>query len=63
MNNPATAPQSPCISICTLDDADVCMGCNRSLDEIIEWTMMDDAEKRAVLDNVERRASLREQVG
>lgn len=63
MSNPATAPQSPCISICTLDDADICMGCYRSLDEIIDWTMMDDSQKGLVLENVERRAAAHEQVG
>ena len=54
-------PQSPCISICTLDDDDVCMGCYRSLDEIVDWTMMSDDEKRTVLGNVAERAALRSQ--
>ena len=27
---------SPCIGTCTLDENDVCIGCNRSIKEIIE---------------------------
>ncbi|MEN7342300.1 MAG: DUF1289 domain-containing protein [Pseudomonadota bacterium] len=57
------SPQSPCISVCTLDEDNVCMGCFRTLDEIIDWTMLDDAEKQAVLDNVATRAAGREQYG
>ena len=56
-------PQSPCISICTLDDQDVCLGCLRTLDEIIDWTMLDDAAKRAVLERVAARSQQREQAG
>jgi predicted Fe-S protein YdhL (DUF1289 family) len=37
-----TAPVvSPCIRRCTLDEADVCIGCGRSLQEILDWTAMD----------------------
>jgi uncharacterized protein len=46
---------SPCVRLCTLDDADVCLGCFRSLDEIRDWTQLDSAARRAVLDNAERR--------
>ena len=56
-----TKPQSPCISLCTLDEDDICMGCLRSLDEIVDWTMLSDDEKRAVLANVAERAALRNQ--
>ena len=27
---------SPCIGTCTLDENDICIGCNRHIDEIIE---------------------------
>ena len=26
---------SPCIGVCTLDENDICIGCNRHIDEII----------------------------
>lgn len=31
------APASPCVRRCTLDPDDLCVGCGRTLDEILEW--------------------------
>ena len=42
-------PQSPCISVCVLDDTDICQGCFRSADEITDWLMANPGEKRAIL--------------
>jgi uncharacterized protein len=40
---------SPCISVCRMDDrSGWCEGCLRTLDEIAEWSLLDDAAKRAV---------------
>jgi predicted Fe-S protein YdhL (DUF1289 family) len=44
-----TAPMSPCISICVLDEADTCTGCFRTLDEIVDWPSMSPAQKRDVV--------------
>lgn len=44
-----TTPQSPCISVCVLDDGDICMGCYRSASEITDWFMASDEQKREVL--------------
>ena len=50
---------SPCTSVCRMDAATGwCLGCLRTIDEIIAWSTLDDAGKRIVwraLD--ERRAS------
>ncbi|WEK41978.1 MAG: DUF1289 domain-containing protein [Candidatus Sphingomonas colombiensis] len=35
----------------------LCLGCHRTLDEIARWSTMSDAEKRAVLADVDERAS------
>ena len=41
---------SPCISVCEMLPASgVCAGCFRTLDEIAAWSVLDDADKRAVL--------------
>jgi predicted Fe-S protein YdhL (DUF1289 family) len=40
---------SPCVRNCCLDDHDVCMGCGRSLEEIVAWGTASDADKRAIL--------------
>ncbi|MEZ5571729.1 MAG: DUF1289 domain-containing protein [Halioglobus sp.] len=42
-------PRSPCISVCVLDEHDVCLGCYRSADEITDWSMSSNEEKREVL--------------
>jgi len=42
-------PVSPCIQVCTLDDNQVCIGCGRTVDEIIDWTRMTAVQKWAVL--------------
>jgi hypothetical protein len=40
---------SPCVRNCCLDDDNVCMGCGRSLQEIVQWGTASDAEKTAIL--------------
>lgn len=51
-------PQSPCISVCLLDEKDICVGCYRSADEIMDWFMADDQGKRDILKRArERRAA------
>jgi predicted Fe-S protein YdhL (DUF1289 family) len=47
---------SPCIGICALDDDDICIGCNRSIDEICAWGGASEDEKRAILEQVDARA-------
>jgi predicted Fe-S protein YdhL (DUF1289 family) len=51
-------PRSPCIRHCCLDEADVCLGCGRHVDEITGWHVADDGAKREILDRArERRAA------
>jgi predicted Fe-S protein YdhL (DUF1289 family) len=48
--------KSPCVEICQLDmSSDICLGCFRTMDEIAGWVEMTDAEKRHVLESVEKR--------
>ena len=47
--------RSPCISVCVLDENDVCMGCYRSAEEVTDWFMAGDEEKRAIMQRVEQR--------
>lgn len=42
-------PQSPCVSICVLDDKDICQGCFRSAEEVTDWFMSSDERKREIL--------------
>ena len=54
----ATQPvKSPCIEVCSLNHEDVCIGCYRTANEIIEWFSAPDERKREILVSVnERRA-------
>jgi len=40
---------SPCISVCLLDEHDICVGCYRSSDEITQWMACGNEEKQAIL--------------
>ena len=40
---------SPCVRNCCLDDDNVCMGCGRLLEEIVQWGTASDSDKRAIL--------------
>jgi len=43
------AVPSPCVSLCTLDDArTLCRGCGRTVDEITRWRTMSTQERCAV---------------
>ena len=55
---PAAMP-SPCISICQMDpQADVCLGCYRTRQEIASWSSMNAEEQLALLAILnERRAA------
>lgn len=46
---------SPCVSICALDDKDICVGCFRSGTEISQWGKMDNEQKKNVLKNIAQR--------
>ncbi|HHH43575.1 MAG TPA: DUF1289 domain-containing protein [Gammaproteobacteria bacterium] len=46
---PAATVPSPCIRNCCLDENDICMGCFRSLDEIIAWGTADDEARQNIL--------------
>jgi predicted Fe-S protein YdhL (DUF1289 family) len=51
-------PASPCVDICTLDDENVCLGCHRTIGEIIDWSRMSAAQQWRVIDALPaRRAS------
>ena len=48
-------PRSPCISVCVLDDQNICTGCYRSAEEITDWFMATDEQKREILRRVRER--------
>jgi len=45
---------SPCTGICRVNEANICMGCQRTLEEIAAWNRMEEHERQVVLDRLER---------
>ncbi|MDX2350582.1 MAG: DUF1289 domain-containing protein [Porticoccus sp.] len=48
---------SPCISICAMDEKDLCIGCYRTSKEIRDWLLMEDDERLDVIVKASERAS------
>jgi predicted Fe-S protein YdhL (DUF1289 family) len=51
--------ESPCVKICVIHpEARICVGCRRSMDEIARWSAMTSKERRAIMAELQGRASL-----
>ena len=50
---------SPCRRQCCLDDQDICLGCGRTLQDILEWGKADGPRKRAICAAAEARLQQR----
>ncbi|MBH2000609.1 MAG: DUF1289 domain-containing protein [Sphingomonadaceae bacterium] len=49
----ATPLVSPCRNLCALDrDRTACIGCGRTIDEIVHWRQLTDAQRAAVMTRV-----------
>lgn len=46
---------SPCVRNCCLNEDDICLGCFRSLEEIVGWGQSTEERKREVLKLVQNR--------
>jgi hypothetical protein len=56
MRVPEAPVPSPCISVCTMDKATgLCAGCLRTLDEIAQWSVLNEADKRALWQRLQER--------
>ena len=52
----ASQVPSPCVAICRMDESTGwCVGCQRTIDEIAVWGVLDDEEKREVWRLIEQR--------
>jgi predicted Fe-S protein YdhL (DUF1289 family) len=40
---------SPCVSVCRIDDNDMCEGCGRTIKEIREWSIYSDKRRATVM--------------
>ncbi|MCF8007904.1 MAG: DUF1289 domain-containing protein [Methylovulum sp.] len=48
---------SPCIRKCCLDSHNICVGCFRSLEEIMSWSEASAQERLRYIDNARLRAN------
>lgn len=47
---------SPCAAVCIINtETRFCLGCYRTIEEIGAWTMMDDDQRRAVVEELKAR--------
>ncbi len=51
-------PPSPCVNICTLDEQQICLGCRRTLDEIVRWSGMSAEEQWRVVASLPQRPGI-----
>ncbi|PXX95748.1 DUF1289 domain-containing protein [Marinifilum breve] len=51
------AIKSPCIKICRQDSNGVCFGCQRTTEEIGNWSLYNDDEKKEVLEKARKRTN------
>ena len=52
VNKINTEVASPCVRNCCLDEQDICLGCNRHIDEIMAWRKLGNEEKQSDTDTV-----------
>tara|TARA_R110000782_G_scaffold49668_18_gene108091 strand:- start:1016 stop:1210 length:195 start_codon:yes stop_codon:yes gene_type:complete len=48
MNN-TNDVQSPCVRNCCLNEDDICMGCFRTIAEIVSWSESNNEERKTIL--------------
>ncbi|MGL4476032.1 MAG: DUF1289 domain-containing protein [Shewanella sp.] len=55
-NQPHVQPAlTPCISLCGLNSDGFCRGCARTIDEISQWRLLSDEDKRTIMAELPRR--------
>jgi predicted Fe-S protein YdhL (DUF1289 family) len=52
------APASPCTGVCRLNPQEVCVGCGRTLDEIVDWRGADEVRQHAIVAAARERLSI-----
>ncbi|ARU30481.1 DUF1289 domain-containing protein [Sulfuriferula sp. AH1] len=55
MKQESSRVASPCVRNCCLNEDDVCLGCFRSLAEILQWSEADDELRQRFLRNAAQR--------
>nr|WP_256573208.1 MULTISPECIES: DUF1289 domain-containing protein [unclassified Pseudomonas] len=51
---------SPCVRQCCLNERDMCLGCGRLLNEILEWGSADHSRRRLICHAAQARLQQRQ---
>ena len=55
--------KSPCIAVCKIDyESGYCIGCNRTIEEITNWSSFNDSQKKKVLTKVKSKTTPKQKV-
>ena len=50
--------ESPCVAVCKIDHENgYCIGCNRTIEEITNWSSFNDIQKKKILMKVKKTTS------
>ncbi len=64
MNEAENPAQFPCVRNCCLSEENTCLGCFRTLEEIMHWSNASTAERKAILGSArQRKAAHKARVG
>ncbi|VXC85154.1 conserved hypothetical protein [Pseudomonas sp. 8Z] len=63
MSSEPPLPASPCRRQCCLDYDDICLGCGRSMQEILDWSAADAQRRRQICQTAEARLRERKAPG
>lgn len=50
---------APCVRNCCLDEKDICLGCGRSLEQILNWSEVDQTQRQRWLEEANERRQKR----
>ncbi len=50
-----TKYKNPCRLVCKYNDEDICMGCNRTKEEIVNWPDYDDEKRKEIYELIVKR--------
>ena len=55
--------KSPCVAVCKIDyESGYCIGCNRTIEEITDWSSMNDSNKKKVLIRVKNNNTFKSKI-
>ena len=55
--------ESPCVDVCKIDyESGYCIGCNRTIEEITNWSSFNDSHKKKILTKVKSKNTSKQRV-